>query len=80
MKRYPKYGEPGFDKEFWFSKLNMPKDAEACVRQLAYIYECENAVDPNAENYRFWDTRRPSKHRRRLVRMFHAYKRMEARA
>lgn len=80
MTRYPKYGEPGFDKEFWFAKLETPKNAEDCARQLAYICECEKAADPHAENYRFGDFRRPSKQRRRLVRMFHAYKRMEARA
>lgn len=40
MKNYPKYGEPGFHKEYWF--IHDPaKTAEDAHRQLSALFEIE---------------------------------------
>lgn len=71
---YPKYGEAGFNHEY-YNLATLPNTAEAAYRQLATL----NQLKANSNHGDAFAPRGESRRFNRTLRMFHAFRRKEAR-
>ena len=63
----------------WYSLPKLPTNSEETANKLRCLRDLETVYDRYGQKRRgFYDPKGPSKRRKRLLKMFYAYHRMEA--